>query len=373
MKKITVVYHYFAKYREPVFEQLVDDFEGEITFISGDEVDIPNLKLIDFPHKKIKRVKVENFWIYGILWQRDLLVKVLKSKPDSVVFLGQYNFLSTWVVSLLLRISKVKVLFWGHGFYGNESILKSTVRKIFNIIPNKHLVYGEHAKRLLVDKCFIKQKNIEVIYNSLDFQKHNYYYKSLSDHKLSCPAFATLPDNYAVFIGRLTKVKQLDLVIRALAELNSRSNSEKCTLVIIGEGPEYNYLLSLVKDLSVQDFVIFYGACHDEYKISSILYGASVCISPGNVGLTAIHSLSYGTPVISHDNPTEQMPEYEAIVPGRTGLLFKQNDIASLIESIAYFSNMQSSERSMIRASCRDVILKKYNPIVQSKLILRNV
>ena len=40
----------------------------------------------------------------------------------------------------------------------------------------------------------------------------------------------------------------------------------------------------------------------DKLKIiSKYLYYADICVSPGNVGLTAIHSLTYGTPVNSQN------------------------------------------------------------------------
>ena len=41
---------------------------------------------------------------------------------------------------------------------------------------------------------------------------------------------------------------------------------------------------------------------------------SDLTVSPGNIGLTAIHSLSYGTPVCSHSNFNNQMPESEAII-----------------------------------------------------------
>ena len=76
--------------------------------------------------------------------------------------------------------------------------------------------------------------------------------------------------------------------------------------------------------------VCFFGPCYDEFEIGMLIYNAALCVSPGNVGLTAIHSLSYGTPVISHNDFKHQMPEFEAIVPGETGAFFIANDLNSL-------------------------------------------
>ena len=61
---------------------------------------------------------------------------------------------------------------------------------------------------------------------------------------------------------------------------------------------------------------------YDENEIGDLIYNADLCVSPGNVGLTAIHTLTYGTPVLSHANFPNQMPEFEAIDKDFTSFLF---------------------------------------------------
>ncbi len=67
-----------------------------------------------------------------------------------------------------------------------------------------------------------------------------------------------------------------------------------------------------------------YGACYDEEIIGELIFNAQLCVSPGNVGLTAMHSLVYGTPVITHNNFSNQSPEFEAIIDGKTGSFSKK-------------------------------------------------
>lgn len=72
--------------------------------------------------------------------------------------------------------------------------------------------------------------------------------------------------------------------------------------------------------MSLDGQVHFYGSVYDEQAISDLLTDVDICVAPGDVGLTCMHSLVYGTPVIIHDNPDFQMPEYEAINPWQNGL-----------------------------------------------------
>jgi hypothetical protein len=92
-------------------------------------------------------------------------------------------------------------------------------------------------------------------------------------------------------------------------------------------------------------------------------------VSPGNVGLTAIHALSYGTPVITHDDYKHQMPEFEAIVPGKTGAFFIANDLNSLRFEIESWLDLHSVKDEKLIEDCFKIIDNKYNPNFQISVI----
>ncbi len=120
----------------------------------------------------------------------------------------------------------------------------------------------------------------------------------------------------------------------------------------------------MTNELGLGKSVWFYGACYDEKQIAEFLYNADLCVSPGNVGLTAMHAMMFGCPVISHDNFPMQMPEFEAIEVGNTGAFFKENDVDNLAETINNWIKT-CSDRESVRKSCFKVIDEKYNPHVQ--------
>src|SRR5699024_3537268 len=67
------------------------------------------------------------------------------------------------------------------------------------------------------------------------------------------------------FIGSITSYEGLDLVIRALKELNNRTDLEKkFKLLIVGDGQYRGYLQNLTEDLNLQDYVIFTGRVSHE-------------------------------------------------------------------------------------------------------------
>jgi glycosyltransferase involved in cell wall biosynthesis len=170
-----------------------------------------------------------------------------------------------------------------------------------------------------------------------------------------------------LFIGRLTPRKKLEELILAVSLLHRMGT--KVNLLIIGDGIEKLKLTRLVNQNGLEKFVVFFGECYDEAELAPLIALSDLCVSPGDVGLTAIHSLSFGTPVITHNDPIEQMPEFEAIVPGYNGMLFNRGSVDSLADTIFEWINNNNIGRDQIRKRCYAVIDRHYTPYYQARII----
>lgn len=371
-KKILFVYHYFAHYREPVVLSINDKLSGEfdVSFVADKNSNEPSLNTMNFPNY-INFIPVKNIWFGKWLWQKQLFSIIKESNPSHIVFLGQFSFVSTLFYSLFFKLSGKKILFWGHGAYGNERGTKKIVRGLFNRIPHKHLVYGNYAKKIMV-KSGINQDRVSVIYNSLDYEQQKRVLSGLDNSVKAKVRFELFKTNanlpLGIFVGRLTKVKNLEMVIKCIEALNAKGN--KVNFIFIGDGPEKLTLEQMVVDKSLEKQISFYGACHDEHKLGRMLYSADFCVSPGNVGLTAMHSLTYGTPVITHNNFPLQMPEFEAIQSGITGDFFEYGSLQSLIETVEKWASLTDAARVNVSLNAIRVIDELYNPTNQAELIL---
>lgn len=213
-----------------------------------------------------------------------------------------------------------------------------------------------------------KPNKLFVIYNSLDYDSHlqlrDIVKSSSKSLVFSFFSLPTLP--VLVFIGRLTPQKKLSLLIDAIFKINEKEPI--CNLLIIGDGPEKSSLLNKSKSGVDAKWIHFTGSIYDEKLIAELLYFSDLCVSPGNVGLTAIHSLSLGTPVASHNNYFNQMPEVEAIIDGFNGFLFNENDVDDICDKT--FTWLHSNvDREAVRGNCYDVIDKYYNPKFQIKVM----
>lgn len=299
-----------------------------------------------------------------VVFQIGVMSKVIMGRWDAVVVLGDMFILSNWIIALLVRLKRSKMFFWGHGLYGNEGIIKRFFRRLFLSLAHGHFLYGDHAKKLMIDERFPSER-LHVVYNSLDYDLHRAIRRSVLDGQFytSRGYFKNNSLPVLIFVGRLTSIKRIDLLIDAVANLKRKG--VLLNLMIIGEGREMSYLKHIAS--SIADQIYFYGACYDEVETGKLIANADLCVSPGNVGLTAIHSLSFGTPVCANGDMTIQMPEAEAIICGETGIRFYGEALEVVIER--WFSTTRN--RGRIRNHCYDMIDSRYNPRFQADVFKR--
>jgi glycosyltransferase involved in cell wall biosynthesis len=370
MKSVLIVYHYLSHYRIPIFNLLSQSEEPKYAILSGVKSEI-RIKKVDEHFLKIsdkdggiKWIKVNNYWFLKYFLFQPAVIKHSFSKQyNTIIYLGNMYYLSTWIGSILAIFTNKKVIFWTHGFIREEKNFQGFVRRLFYKLADEILVYGQRAKNILVSKGFSENK-ITVVYNSLDYDAQLKVRNDIfAEKKLEIFKNAELP--VFGFIGRLTRQKRIDLLVDVLYKINNGKN--KANLLLIGDGDQMDFLKKKVKELNLENYVVFYGACYDEKIIGQLMQLMNVVVSPGEVGLTAIHSLSYGVPVITHNRFDKQMPEYEAIIEGVTGAFFDyENPVENLMVILKVWLFNKSKMQS--RLECYKIIDKYYNPYVQKKI-----
>ena len=113
--------------------------------------------------------------------------------------------------------------------------------------------------------------------------------------------------------------------------------------------------------------------CYDENINAELVYNADLCVSPGNIGLTAIHVLMFGCPAISNDDFSHQMPEFEAIQEGKTGTFFEMDNINDLSAKIDAWFMTNGNKRDEIRLNCFKEIDEQWNPYFQIEVLKKQL
>lgn len=358
MSKLCFVYNAAQHYRTAIFMAMDAKYDCDWYFGKTTN-DIKEMDLSKLKHTYYYTSVGNPSKLY---WQKGLISLLFKTKYQNYFILTQARSVSVWVMVLLKSIffPKKKLYGWSHGWYGREG----KVRQLFDRWRIKQMsgqfVYSEYSRNLMIAGG-IPEDKVFVIANSLDYDKQLELRNGIKCNPIYKNHFGNDFSNL-VFIGRLTKSKKLDLLIKAVAQL--KKEGFNLNITFIGDGECKNELLNLSNALNIEENTWFYGACYDEKENADLIYNADLCVSPGNVGLTAIHSMSFGTPVITHNDFRWQGPEFEAIHPGITGDFFQIGDVNSLAKTIKRWFSAHEF-RDKVRQACYKEIDHKWTPYFQ--------
>lgn len=358
--RLCLIYNYAQHYRTNIFTLL--DQNLDIDFVFGDRYQ--NVKKMDYSLLSHKVTEVKNKHCGPIVWQRGV-VKQLFGCYDKFIMLGEPMCLSTWVVLVLGRLMGKKVFFWTHGWYGKETLARAIIKKLFFSLSTGTMLYGNYARELMI-KEGLNPKKLTTIHNSLMYDEQLPIRQKLRKSDLYSKHFgndlATV-----VFIGRLTPVKKLGMLLKA--QSINKEHGLLYNVAFIGDGEMLPSLKEESEALGLSENVWFYGPSYNEEELSQILYDADLCVAPGNIGLTAMHAMVYGCPCISHNDFKWQMPEFEAIKEGVTGSFFERDNVESLAECITNWFVIHRDDREIVRLACFKEIDEEWNPHVQLERI----
>lgn len=363
MVAVNVIYHFYPHYRRPVLRELARSplheyrFWGALEGSDGVE-----------PFRGDERVKIHplryrrrgRWWLVG-----GYLPAVLDPSADVLVVHGHPNMPASWIIGLLGRATRKKVIYWAHGWLRTEGRLRAVVRRLHYRLADLTLTYADRARELAAAAGYPAEL-VAPIYNSLDWEAARAIAGRLEAEgrdsvrrRLGIGARTFR----IVCVGRLIEPCRFDLLLRAVAAISSGSGDVE--IAIIGDGPARVALERLAGALGVR--AAFAGAAYDEAVLGEQIFASDVSVYPGKAGLSCIHSMMYGVPVITHGDLDRQMPEVEAVVPGETGALFAHGDADDLARVLRQW--MAGWDRTGVSRRCREMIETRYNPAAQALAI----
>lgn len=347
--------NYASHYRLSIYKKINDELDADFYF-----GDIPNSSIKKLDYKELINFKKEFYTLsFGpLMWYAGAL-KLLFKPYTNYVILGEMRILPYWFILFYSKLLRKKTFLWTHGWYGREWGFQKVIKKCFYKMASGIFLYGDYAKSLMQYEGFPEDKLIP-IYNSLNYEQQLIVRKDLSPSSIyrdyfgnDCPVI--------IFIGRIQKEKKIEILLKAIEKL--KHEGVGTNLILVGGITKEYDIQAIIKETGLEKQTWLYGASYDEETNGELLYNADICVSPGNVGLTAIHSLMFGTPVITHDNFTNQMPEFETIQEGVNGCFFKENNVADLTDKIRYLL-----QHPIKKEDCWKIIDEKWNPDYQIQI-----
>jgi glycosyltransferase involved in cell wall biosynthesis len=310
---------------------------------------------------------VRYFWIIRTL------------KPDLVLSFVPVTNVSYALIKLFLP-KKIGFITCEHAFIsrafstgeyrGAFRLLYSALfRPTYNLLSDRLVMLANVAKKDAVDNWGVDERKIKVISNPQDILD----LRQRSVEPLDDPWFNSPNEPILIAVGRLTKQKGFDSLIRAFAILNQRT---PCRLAILGRGELEESLKDLTSALGVHKHIRFLGFQNNPLKYiknSSVFVLSSIWEA---MPMVVAETMAIGTPIVSFDCPSGP---FEMLDSGDCGFLVEDQNIEALASTLHEVLNnphkaMLRAEKAMVKVEQYSVstIVDKYQDLI-SEVVLKKL
>jgi len=209
--------------------------------------------------------------------------------------------------------------------YQNNRLNRSAWHRADSLICKSELIRGE-----LIDEYGIAPGKISIIPNGVDFHHFSSAIPAPDVVQRACNHSDRL---VVTFVGRLSRVKNLELALHALARLPKRASIE---FVVVGDGEERRNLEDLAITLEISHLVRFVGHKDD---VAPYLRASDVFVLPSlyeTIANCLLEAMSAGCACIAlrPDGKRIRTASEVVIRDGDTGLLVDGTDAEILANAL---------------------------------------
>ena len=208
------------------------------------------------------------------------------------------------------------------------------------IVPTKK-IYDLFKEKYNVDK------NIYVIPTGIEIERFYVENVNLDEvEEVRKKIGVSSKDFNVIFVGRLAKEKNVDLLLEAQKVINEKNN--KINLIIVGDGPDMDEYKKTVKKLGISKNVFFVGKVPWEdipkyYRVANIFATASTSETQG---LTVIEAMAASVAPICIDDESFR----NTVMDGLNGRIFKDKEeyidiVLELSKDKKELANLQKQAR----------------------------
>ncbi|MBS4217325.1 N-acetyl-alpha-D-glucosaminyl L-malate synthase BshA [Bacillus sp. FJAT-49711] len=259
----------------------------------------------------------------------------------------------------------VKIVTTLHGtditVLGYDATLAEAIK--FGIEKSDSVTAVSNALKMQTNEVVGAEKDISVIHNFID---ERVYRKVNADH-LRLAYGIKEEEKVIIHVSNFRKVKRVRDVVASFAKIAKEIPAK---LLLVGDGPENTRICKLVKELDIEDKVLFLGRqdhLEELYSISDLMLLLS---EKESFGLVALEAMACGVPCIGTN--IGGIPE--VIIDGYNGFICELGDLETISnKSLSLLQNESSLEEFSHHASLTpmerfqsNLIVEKYEKLYES-------
>lgn len=270
--------------------------------------------------------------------------KIYKKNIKKIIKKYNYDYFFDFYCKIPNEIIDERVITFLHSsLIGTKEKTKKILYEKFSKV-GKIVVITDDLKKEAINMFPTFINKIYRIYNFFDSKKIQIL--ANSDYLLTNEEKKLINEEYILCCSRIDKKKDLETLIKAY---NSIKNIIKENLYIVGDGPHKKNIEALVKELNLENRVIFLGNQKNPYiwmKNSKLFVHSS---KQEGFGMVLVEALIFGKRVIASNCPVGPK---EILGNGKFGVLFEVGDYIQLSKEIekGLLSSNEFEERAKKRA-----------------------
>lgn len=360
-KRILFIEPVVAHYRRDTFRKVFSDSRYRFALLAGNtycnirpDNTLPFVILSDYITWKIGA--------HRFYWLKGALKHVRRLNPDAIVCSGiDFHMIHTLAVYGWARLFRKKFFWWSHATTGNQGRFGKALRGLIYRHCCGVLAYSNRGQEMLLAMGMSRER-VTVVKNALNHDDYGFDF-SYSRNKGSGNGV------HFLFSGRITREKRVDLLVEALAILRRTKPDLLFDCTILGGG-EVERLVNLASELNIQERIRFVGPQYGN-EAAAFFAQADIFLYPGGIGLSLVHALSFGLPVITTDCTDLHGPEIELLIPGINGDFFN-GSAEHLAQRALQWKERLDTSADRVRENCRNSVIREgYLPESVADSIIR--
>ncbi len=359
--KVLFVQRNYPHYRRAIFQKLALHPLIDLTLLYGEQ-NSPG-GLVNVADDPIVRCVVRPIWFlpgtgHKVCSIPHMLEYVKREHWDVLIVPNDLYCLNLWQTLRAARKRNTKICIFSIGFAQYKQWLRDKVRVRLAHWADAMVLYS-YAHRQRYISLGVPAEKIFVAPNAVDVDGIRKAEARMTPELLRDFKARQGLDGHRVLIhaGRMVENKRVDLLLRAAAAVIQRVPALK--VVLLGEGPMTEPWKRLAQELNIADHVLWPGTIVEHNELCYWFHSSDLCLAPGQQGLIANLSHSYGVPLITSDCERLQGPEIQVFTNGKTGLFYAYENVDDLAEKISGLLADEPTRLQMSR-SARDVVFNHF-------------
>ncbi|MBK1407227.1 glycosyltransferase [Staphylococcus hominis] len=218
------------------------------------------------------------------------------------------------------------------------SFLRYLDFRLQNFITKKNKIFdtiitpSNYLKSLLEESKY-NFKDIQIISNPIESIRNDFKYK----------------ENIISYVGRFSKEKNVDLLIKSFYKLIHLDGYEDVRLQILGSGSEINNYKKIIKELNIENRVFISEKFLNKDELNNKLKHSKIMVlptgSPETFGLVILEGIKYNMIPITYNIGAQ----YENIKKLNVGEIFTEMDSDNILKSLVQALNKYEKSQQKIK------------------------